>query len=1266
MSVYEIYVEKKPEYAQEAASVLSDLRLGLQLDKITGVRIANRYFAEDISEIDFNSVRNTVFSEPPVDITYDKFPDFNNARVFAVEYLPGQYDQRADSCAQCISLTTGKDRPRIHSSKIYALYGDFSDDEYTRIKSWLLNPVESREASLEKPQTLVSRLTEPDDIGFIDGFINLSQSGLEDLRARLNLAMDSSDLKFCQDYFRSDEKRDPSVTEIRVLDTYWSDHCRHTTFLTELNEIQIDDEIIQESYQNYLRLRASLGRNGKPVTLMDIATTGAAALKQKGLLPNLDESEEINACSVKIKVDIQPYAQTAGSNGDGSLSDSGSKEQDWLLMFKNETHNHPTEIEPFGGAATCLGGAIRDPLSGRAFVYQAMRITGAGDPLQSVSDTLPGKLPQRKICRTAAAGYSSYGNQIGLSTGLVHEIYHPGYAAKRMEIGVVIGAAPAETVIRKTPSPGDAVILLGGRTGRDGIGGATGSSKTHTLLSLETCGADVQKGNAPEERKLQRLFRDPAVTQLIKRCNDFGAGGISVSVGELADGLLIDLDKVPKKYEGLDGTELAISESQERMSVVTAKENIGAFIKLAADENLEATVIADVTDDKRLVMKWRGKTIVNLARDFLDSSGSARCAKVHVKENGELRKQIGNQMTIFNNDNDLADFIGSLNMCSQKGLAERFDSCIGAASVAAPFGGKYQLTPVQAMTAKIPVLKGETKTCSVLSWGFDPEISSLSPYHGAVFAVVHSVAKIIASGGSRKNTYLTFQEYFEKLGGDPSRWGKPFQALLGALDAQMGLQVAAIGGKDSMSGSFETSSLSINVPPTLVSFAVSASKTGNIITPEFKKTDSKVYLLKPPFSLNEKQDYSALCRFFNTVEDLISSGRILSAWAMGSGGTAEAILKMCFGSRIGFETEKELSAEKGFGGFIVEVNNEELMKNDTVDFEYFGKTTDKYLLITKSIEMLYYQLQFAWESKLEGVYPYMIKHDSKTETFNYLKKENTDIKRQIKASLQSKPKFLIPVFPGTNSEYDSAKAVEKVGGLSQIFVIRNLSSADIAQSVTGFEKELNGAQILFIPGGFSGGDEPDGSGKFITAFLRNQIISDAIAEMLQKRDGLILGICNGFQALIKLGLIPYGEIRDMTDSSPTLTFNAIGRHQSTLVNTRIVSNKSPWLSHLEQGEQYIVPISHGEGRFIADEKLTRALAANGQIATQYADFDGNASQDIRFNPNNSNFAVEGITSPDGRIFGRMAHNERFDDGLYKNIPGIRKMDIFSGAVNYFK
>ncbi|MDR0444620.1 MAG: phosphoribosylformylglycinamidine synthase [Treponema sp.] len=1238
MSVYEIYVEKKLPFAEEAAAVAADLRLGLQIENIESVRIINRYYAEGISAEDFNAAKNTVFSEPPVDIIYDKLPHLDGTHIFAAEYLPGQFDQRADSCAQCISLATGKERPVIRSAKIYAVSGNITNAEIDRIKAWLINPVESREAGMDTPVTLSEKYPVPDNVAVLDGFISLSVSGLELLRENMSLAMDLSDLQFSQRYFRNEEKRDPSVTELRVLDTYWSDHCRHTTFLTELESIKIEHDQIRESYENYLELRSALGRSGKPVSLMDMATIGAKALAARGKLPDLDESEEINACSVKIKVDI---------NG---------TEHDWLLMFKNETHNHPTEIEPFGGAATCLGGAIRDPLSGRAFVYQAMRITGAADPLQT--NTLPGKLPQRKICRTAASGFSSYGNQIGLATGHVHEIYHPGYAAKRMEIGAVIGAAPVENVIRERPAPGDVVILLGGRTGRDGCGGATGSSKSHTASSLETCGAEVQKGNAPEERKLQRLFRNSEAARLIKRCNDFGAGGVSVSVGELADGLEIDLDKIPKKYEGLDGTELAISESQERMSVVVEQKDAEHFIALAARENLEAAIIAEVTQQPRLVMKWNGKTIVNLSREFLNSNGAAKHAEVRVT--APLFPKTDNAAL---EAHGMEKLLASLAICSQKGLVDRFDSIVGAATAVMPFGGKYQLTPAQSMAAKIPVLNGETKTCSLMSWGFDPEISSVSPYHGAVFAVVHSVAKIIAAGGSRSKCWLSFQEYFERLRDDPSRWGKPVAALFGALDAQLGLETAAIGGKDSMSGSFTHNGVNIDVPPTLVSFAVSAAKLENIVTPEFKRSDSMVYLMKPPFTIYEKCDFAALRNFFDSAEKIIAEGKILSCWAVGPGGTAEAVTKMCMGNRIGFSAEKPLSAGEGFGGFVVETNE------PLLEAELLGRTIDEHTLKTKLWEMPLEKLQHTWEQTLEPVFPNIIDQSGKIELFNYDK--GVTIKPKSHHARETtlhytKPVFVIPTFPGTNSEYDTARAIEKAGGEARIIVVRNLSPSDIAASVQELKEAFHSAQGIVIPGGFSGGDEPDGSGKFITAFFRNSAITEAVNELLQKRDGLICGICNGFQALIKLGLVPYGEIRGMKEDSPTLTFNKIGRHQSTLVRTRVVSNKSPWLSHLELGGSYIVPISHGEGRFVAQESLIRELAANGQIATQYVDIDGKPTQNIRFNPNNSDFAVEGITSPDGRVFGRMGHNERYDDGLFRNVPEVRKMDIFCGAVAYFR
>ena len=1239
MSIYEIYVEKRAEFADEAAFLAKDISFCLQIDKITKIRIINRFFIEGICEKDYLFAKNTIFSEPPVDIVYDSQPSFNseNVKVFAVEFLPGQFDQKADSCAQCISLARSIEKPIVKSSKIFAFYGDISDSDFSRIKSWMINPVESREASMEKPKTLIQKYPEPDDVASVSGFITLNEDELKNLQKKMNLAMDLSDMQFCQGYFRDSEKRDPTITEIKVLDTYWSDHCRHTTFLTELENIKIDDEIIAKSYDNYLSLRRSTGRENKPVTLMDMATIGARYLKQKGLLPNIDESEEINACSVKIKVDV---------NG---------KEKDWLLMFKNETHNHPTEIEPFGGASTCLGGAIRDPLSGRAYVYQAMRVTGAGNPLQSAADTVPGKLSQRKICRTAAAGYSSYGNQIGLPAGHIYEIYHPGYVAKRMELGALVGAAPVENVIRKKPQNGDVVILLGGRTGRDGIGGATGSSKSHDTVSIETCGTDVQRGNAHEEHKIQRLFRNPNVTRLIKRCNDFGAGGVSVSVGELADGLLINLNCVTTKYDGLDGTELAISESQERMSVVVAKKDVKKFFALAKAENLEATVIASVTKEKRLRMNWRGKTIVDLSRDFLNSNGAKKYSNIQIT----AQQKINNKDRVLNADT-FNEFAASLNICSQKGLINQFDSTIGAATAAALLGGKYQLTPSQAMLAKIPVLKGDTKTCSVMSWGFDPEISSESPYFGAIFAVVYSLAKIIASGGNRKNAYLSFQEYFERLRDDPQRWGKPASALLGALEAQIGLETAAIGGKDSMSGSFTLKNgEEINVPPTLVSFAVSTASLENILTPEFKKANSSIYLLKSPFLHGLKPDFAVLCSYFDTVEKLILERKILSCWAVGSGGTAEAILKMCAGNGIGFTAEDELTAGNGFGGFVVETADENISFKE-IDAHLLGKTITEYILKTKSFNISLEILQNTWQQTLEPVYPSFNKQDGKTENFTYDKGVIIKPKKRT-----AKPRFLIPVFPGTNGEYDSARAIEKAGGKAEIFIIRNLTSECIKESIKEFRKAIGSVNALFLAGGSCGADEPDGSGKFITSFFCNPAITDNIMELIQKRDGLIYGIGNGFQALLKLGLLPYGEIREMNESSPSLTNNSIGRHQSIFVNTKVVSNLSPWLSHLKPGESFTVPVSHGEGRFIADENTIRNLAINGQIATQYVDFNGNASQDICFNPNNSSFSIEGITSPDGRIFGRMAHNERVEAGLFRNIPGIRKMDIFAGAIKYF-
>ena len=1129
-------------------------------------------------------------------------------------------------------MSTQKQKPTVKTARVFLLEGDITDAQFEAIKSYVINPVESRLADLKKPDTLDANYTIPETVKTLNGFTSLDSDGLNKLIADYGLAMDRDDIAFCQDYFKNTEKRDPTITEIRMIDTYWSDHCRHTTFLTNIDKVEIEPEYIKDTYNNYIELREKLytGKN-KPVCLMDIAVIGAKALKSADLLKDLDESEEINACSVKIKVDV-----------DGA-------EQDWLLMFKNETHNHPTEIEPFGGAATCLGGAIRDPLSGRSYVYQAMRVTGAADPLAPTETTLKGKLPQRKIVTTAAAGYSSYGNQIGLATGAVNEIYHPGYVAKRMEIGAVIGAAPAENVVREVPEPGDVVILLGGRTGRDGCGGATGSSKSHTLESLESCGAEVQKGNAPEERKIQRLFRRKEVAQLIRRCNDFGAGGVSVAIGELADGLAINLDAVPKKYEGLDGTELAISESQERMAVVVREKDCGRFIEYAHSENLEATKVAVVTKEPRLTMSWNGSTIVDLSREFLNSNGAPKHTDIKVIAPAEIKLK-----TVEGTAREKwFKVLSDLNVCSQKGLVERFDSTIGANTVLMPFGGKTQLTPIQAMAAKIPVLKGETTTCSLMAWGYNPFVFEKSPYHGAACAVVESVAKLIAAGGSRKKCWLTFQEYFERTKNNPERWGKPFAALLGALKAQLELGVAAIGGKDSMSGSFEN----IDVPPTLVSFAVSVAKAGNIISPEFKNSGSNIYLLTPNYDKNGLPDFESVKSVFDEMEKLIASGKVKAAYSLGFGGVAEAAAKMAFGNRIGFDLELDDSIlfAPVYGGFVFEAES-----IDTTA-KLIGKTTAEYAAKACGELISLDELQNEWEKKLQPVFPYLIKTGEKP-----VPAYSCEAKSRISPSVKTAvPKVLIPVFPGTNCEYDTAKAFEKAGAQAEIFVIRNLTTADIEQSVAEFARLIEKSQIIAIPGGFSGGDEPDGSGKFITAFFRNPRIKDAVHTLLKQRDGLMCGICNGFQALIKLGLVPYGEIVEMTESCPTLTFNTIGRHQSGLVRTRIASNKSPWLMHTNVGDIHTVAISHGEGRFVASDELIKKLAENGQIATQYVDFDGNPTMDIRFNPNSSIDAIEGITSPDGRVFGKMAHSERSGDNLYKNIDGNKLQDMFRGAVDYF-
>lgn len=1237
MSVYRIYVEKKPEFAAEATSLFHDIKSALGIDSLTGLRVINRYDAEGLSEENFILSKPTVFSEPAVDVTYPHLPTIEKTdRIFAIEYLPGQFDQRADSCAQCISLLTGGTRPVVKSARIIITEGYISDSEFDSIKEYMINPVESREASLRRVETLNVQYEIPTSVETIDGFIYSNDNDLENILEKMGLAMDFDDIKFCQSYFKDTEKRNPTITEIRMIDTYWSDHCRHTTFSTVIDEVAIDVDYIKKTFVEYLETKQKLseGKKQKPVTLMDIAVIGQKQLKAEGRLTNLDESEEINACSVKIKVDVD------------------NEEQDWLLMFKNETHNHPTEIEPFGGAATCLGGAIRDPLSGRSYVYQAMRVTGAANPLVPVEDTIPGKLPQRKITVGAANGYSSYGNQIGLATGNVNEIYHPGYVAKRMEIGAVIGAAPAENVRREAPEAGDVVILLGGKTGRDGCGGATGSSKSHTLESLETCGAEVQKGNAPEERKIQRLFRNPVVTKMIKRCNDFGAGGVSVAIGELTDGLIINLDLVPKKYDGLDGTELAISESQERMAVVIAKTDVEKFMAEAANENLEATLVAMVTEEPRLKMNWNGNQIVDLSREFLNSNGAEKHTTV------KIEKPI---LTTTEKIDDSAEkwesMISNLNICSQKGLVERFDSTIGASTVLMPYGGKYQNTPTQAMAAKIPVLKGETTTASIMGWGFNPYLSSQSPYHGAMQAVIESIAKVVATGGKYENCWLTFQEYFERTQNNPSRWGKPMAALLGAYKAQIELGCGSIGGKDSMSGTFEN----IDVPPTLVSFAVSTSKANKIISQEFKRVGSKVIYLKPDYDENGLPVFESVRKIFEKVEKLIDDQQVLSAWAVTFGGVSEAIAKMAFGNKIGFKFTDNLTANElyrhCYGSFVIE-----LAPGVQTDERVVGITTDEYKIITNKYTVDINKLEKLWESKLEPIFPAKIDEPvASVKEYSYFNEEK--IAPAIKVA---KPKVLIPVFPGTNCEFDTARAFEKAGAEADIFVIKNMTAEAIDESVNAIESKIKNSQIIMLPGGFSGGDEPDGSGKFIVSFFKNPRLTNAIHDLLKNRDGLMLGICNGFQALVKLGLVPYGEIIDMRDDSPTLTFNTIHRHQSKMVNTRIASNKSPWLYGCQVGDIHNVAISHGEGRFVASAEEIARLAQNGQIASQYVDFEGNPTLDIHCNPNTSVDAIEGITSPDGRVFGKMGHSERKGTDICKNVPGAKDQLIFESGVRYFK
>ena len=1227
--VYRVYVEKKKGQTHEADGLLKQVREFLQIDGLTSVRVLNRYDVEKIEKSLFDYAVNTVFSEPQVDtVTYDA-P--TGKVVFAVEPLPGQFDQRADSAAQCIQILSQGERPLVRTAKIYVLEGNLTDKDVAAIRSHVINPVECREASLAMPVTLEMEVTVPESVATVDGFLELDRDGLAKMVSQLGLAMDIDDITFCQAYFKT-ENRNPTITEIRMIDTYWSDHCRHTTFNTTIDSVKFADPLLQEAYDAYIATRKELGRT-KPINLMDIGTLAGKYLRKNGYLEKLYESEEINACTVRMTVTV-----------DG-------EEQPWLLLFKNETHNHPTEIEPFGGAATCIGGAIRDPLASRAYVYAAMRVTGAADPLKPVDETIPGKLPQRKIVTTAAAGYSSYGNQIGLATGMVDEIYHPGYAAKRMEIGAVVGAVHEDHSKPDFPAPGDKVILLGGKTGRDGCGGATGSSKSHTVESLGSCGAEVQKGNAPEERKLQRLFRNGEAAVMIKRCNDFGAGGVSVAIGELADGLIIDLNKVPKKYEGLDGTELAISESQERMAIVVAEKNVARFMELADKENLEATVVATVTEEARLRMHWNGQTICDINREFLNSNGAEKHVDVELPAPNDYTPNITGSFT--ENMNRVAT---DLNTCSKRGLSERFDATIGAGTVLMPFGGKNQQTPIQAMVHKVSLEKGHTDDCSVMSWGYNPFIMEKSPYHGAYLAVVESVAKLVASGASFEDVYLTFQEYFLRVGKDAKRWGQPTAALLGAFKAQMDLKIAAIGGKDSMSGTFEN----LDVPPTLVSFAVTTDKIQNIISNDFKKAGNKVVLMKPDFDANGLPVVESLVALFNRVTKLMRDGKVLSCYTPGLGGIGEAVMKMCMGNGLGFAFADTLSVADVFGyhygSFILEVTE------DVAEAVLIGEITEDAVITYGKESLCLNKLQKAYEDKLEPVYTCNIADvDTPIETVSTPSK-----KRVVPAIKVAKPKILIPVFPGTNCEYDSARAVADAGAEPEIFVVRNMSADAISRSVAEFAEKIKESQVIFVPGGFSGGDEPDGSGKFITAFFRNEAIKEEVTRLLDNRDGLMCGICNGFQALIKLGLVPYGKIMDTDENCPTLTFNTIGRHQSRIVRTRIASNNSPWLANTEVGDIYNVAISHGEGRFLASEELARKLIANGQVATQYVDLDGNATGDVHFNPNGSIFAIEGITSPDGRVFGKMGHSERIGEGLYKNVPGNYDIGMFRAAVKYFK
>lgn len=1258
--VRRVLVEKREGFDLEAKALKKDLVESLHIDNIENLRILNRYDVEGISEEVYENAAKTIFSEPNLDVVYyEEIPKLNDERVFAIEFLPGQYDQRGDWAAQCVQIVNQGIRPAINTAKVYILSGKITDEEFSKIKDYCINPVDSREASLEKPETLKMETEIPTTVEVLDGFIDLDENGLRTFVSEKGLAMTLGDLQHVQKYFKDTEKRNPTITEIKVLDTYWSDHCRHTTFMTEIENVKIEDgkfnDIVKEAYQMYLNSRDNVYVNRhKDICLMDIATVAVKELKKNGKLNDLDESEEINACSINVDVEV-----------DGKM-------EKYLVMFKNETHNHPTEIEPFGGAATCLGGAIRDPLSGRSYVYQAMRVTGSADPRTTLEDTLPGKLMQRKITTEAAHGYSSYGNQIGLTTGQVAEVYDENFVAKRMEIGAVIAAVPKENVVRERPEAGDVIVLLGGKTGRDGCGGATGSSKEHSEESILTCSAEVQKGDAPNERKIQRFFRNKEVAQMIKRCNDFGAGGVCVAIGEIADSLDINLDLVPKKYDGLDGTELAISESQERMAVAIKKENKDKFIQLAVEENLEATHVATVTDTGYLRMFWNGKAIVDINREFLDTNGVKQTTDVHVTKVDEENtffssNEIVKDVKCASMKDKFTKVLSDLNVCSQKGLVEMFDNTIGGNTVLMPFGGKYQATPTQGMVAKIPVLGGETNTSTIMTYGYNPKVGKWSPFHGALYAVVESVCKLVAIGGNYSTTRLTFQEYFEKLGNNPEKWGKPFSALLGAFYAQSKFEIPAIGGKDSMSGTFKD----IEVPPTLVSFAVDTVDAKKVVSPEFKKADSKVVMLCVNKAENDVVDFEELKRNLDKVRELIHGNKVLSTYALGFAGVGEAISKMAFGNKIGFKFSEE--AEKAFtdnklfeasyGNIVLELANDDLCMLEGYNYVVLGSTTKEASIFIKGEELALDELYKAHCSTLEPIFPTKTEEvKSKIETISYISQGEAK-----KSSLSiATPRVFIPAFPGTNCEYDSARAFERVGANANIRVFKNLTYKDIEDSIDTIVNEIKSSQIIMLPGGFSAGDEPDGSGKFIATVFRNPRVQEAINEFLTQKDGLMLGICNGFQVLIKLGLVPYGEIRVPSESAPTLTYNNIGRHQAKIARTRISSNKSPWLAQTNVGDIHNIAISHGEGKFVASEDVMRELIANGQVVTQYVDFNNEATYDIEFNPNGSFYAVEGITSADGRVFGKMGHSERIGEEVYKNIIGEKDQKIFESGVKYFR